>query len=453
MQRIRNMTKGNPVRLILTFAFPLILSNLGQQFYQITDAAIVGRGIGVKALAAVGSTDWVCWLIIWTITGFTTGFSAFISRHFGEKDYQTLTKTVNNSAILCFIIGILLTLTGVMLSRPVLTLLGTPKDIIDDATIYLTTMMSGTLIVTAYNMAASVLRALGDGKSPLIAMVVAAILNIGLDLVFVLLFKWGVFGAALASVMAQLFSFLYCYYQIRKIDCLKQNKQPLSLDLAKSKELLMFSMPLALEYIVIALGGIFLQAVINEQGSYFVAGFTATNKLYSLLESSSISLGIACATYLAQNYGAKKYDRVRKGVTAGFWLAVWSSVIVSAIAFVLGKPMLTLFLDVNQPGGIEAMDVAYKYLFLLGVFLSVLYLIHIYRNALQAMGVSVWSMISGLGEFVVRTSVGLFFIRITGVEILYFVEPIAWLVALLLVIIPYYCFYQKKLLNGALTQG
>lgn len=447
MQRITDMTKGNPVRLILTFAFPLILSNLGQQFYQITDAAIVGRGIGVKALAAVGSTDWVCWLILWTITGFTTGFSTFISRHFGEKDYPTLTKTIKTSAILCLILGILLTLAGVMLSRPVLNLLGTPEDIVDDATIYLTTMMSGTLIVTAYNMSSSVLRALGDGKSPLIAMVVAAILNIGLDLVFVLIFKWGVFGAALASVLAQFFSFLYCLWQIRKIECLKQHKQTASFDFKKSKELLFFSLPLAAEYIVIALGGIFLQAVINEQGSFFVAGFTATNKLYSLLESSSISLGIACATYLAQNYGAKKYDRVRKGVTAGFRLAVWSSVIVSAIAFVLGKPMLTLFLDVNQPGGTEAMDVAYKYLFLLGVFLSVLYLIHIYRNALQAMGVSVWSMISGLGEFVVRTSVGLFFIRITGVEILYFVEPIAWLVALLLVMIPYYCFYQKKLLN------
>ena len=447
MQRIRNMTKGNPAKLILTFAFPLILSNLGQQFYQITDAAIVGRGIGVKALAAVGSTDWICWLIIWTITGFTTGFSTFISRHFGEKDYKTLTKTINHSAVWCFIIGIILTLAGVLFSKPVLKLMDTPSDVIEDAAIYLTTMMSGTLIVTAYNMAASILRALGDGKSPLIAMVVAAALNIGLDIVFVIFFKWGVFGAAFASVLAQLFSFLYCFVQIRKIECLKQNKQKITLEYKKSKELLLFSMPLALEYIGIALGGIFLQKVINEQGSYFVAGFTATNKLYSLLESSSISLGIACATYLAQNYGAKKYDRVRKGVTTGFWLAVGSSVIVSVIAFALGKPMLTLFLDTNQAGGSEAMDVAYKYLFLLGVFLSVLYLIHIYRNALQAIGISVWSMISGFGEFVVRTSVGLVFIQLTGVEILYLVEPIAWLAALLLVMIPYYCYYQKKLLN------
>ncbi len=446
MQRITDMTKGNPVKLILAFSFPLILSNLGQQFYQITDAAIVGRGIGVKALAAVGATDWICWLILWTITGFTTGFSTFISRHFGEKDYKTLSKTINTSAILCFIIGILLTLLGIVFGKPILKLMDTPADILDDAVIYLTTMMSGTLIVTAYNMSASVLRALGDGKSPLIAMIVAAVLNIGLDLLFVLVFKWGVFGAALASVLAQLFSFLYCLRQIRRIGCLKQYKQKLSLDLKKSKELLLFSLPLAAEYICIALGGIFLQTTINAQGSLFVAGFTATNKLYSLLESSSISLGIASCTYLAQNYGAGKYDRVRKGVAAGFWLAVGFSVVVSAIAFLLGKAMLTLFLDVNKPGGAEAMEVAYKYLFLLGVFLSVLYLIHIYRNALQAIGTSIWSMISGFGEFVVRTSVALIFIRFTGVEILYYVEPIAWLVALLLVLIPYYP-YQKKLLR------
>lgn len=447
MQRTTDMTKGHPVKLILAFSLPLILSNLGQQFYQITDAAIVGRGIGVKALAAVGATDWIYWMILWTITGFTTGFSTYISRHFGEKDYKILSKTINTSAILCFIIGILLTVLSIVFSKPILRLMDTPTDILNDATIYLTTLMSGTLIITAYNMSSSILRALGDGKSPLIAMVVAAIMNIGLDLLFVMVFKWGVFGAALASVMAQLFSFLYCLVQIRKIDCLKQNKQKLSLDLKKSKELLLFSLPLAAEYICIALGGIFLQTTINAQGSFFVAGFTATNKLYSLLESSSISLGIACSTYLAQNYGAQKFKRVRRGVTAGFWLAVGMSVVVSVISFIFGKAMLTLFLDVKEAGGTEAMDVAYKYLFLLGVFLSVLYLIHIYRNALQAMGISFWSMVSGFGEFVVRTSVALIFIRFTGVEILYLVEPIAWLVALLLVLIPYYFSYRKRLLK------
>ena len=447
MQRTTDMTKGNPIKLILGFSLPLILSNLGQQFYQITDAAIVGRGIGVKALAAVGATDWIYWMILWTILGFTQGFSTFISRHFGEKDYKTLNITVNTSTILCIIIGILLTLLSVVFGKPILKLMGTPSDILDDAVIYLTTMMSGTMIITAYNMASSVLRALGDGKSPLISMVVAGFMNIGLDILFVITFKWGVFGAALASVTAQLFSFLYCMWQIRKIDCLKQDKQKFALDFKKSKELLLFSLPLAAEYICIALGGIFLQTTINAQGSLFVAGFTATNKLYSLLESSSVSLGLACCTYLAQNYGAKKYERVRKGVTTGFWLAVGMSVVVSVISFIFGKAMLTLFLNVNKPGGLEAMEVAYKYLFLLGVFLSVLYLIHIYRNALQAMGISFWSMVSGFGEFVVRTLVALIFIHFTGVEILYLVEPIAWLAALLLVMIPYYCFYQKKLLN------
>ena len=182
MNRVTDMTKGSPIKLILKFAFPLILTNLGQQLYMIADASIVGRGVGIKALAAVGSADWIYWLALWTVMMLTQGFATFISRYFGEKNYDAMNKVITMSVILCAVSGALLTVAGLWISRPLLVMLDTPADIIDGSAVYLHTMISGTLIITAYNMASAILRALGDGKSPLVAMGISAVLNVGLDL-------------------------------------------------------------------------------------------------------------------------------------------------------------------------------------------------------------------------------------------------------------------------------
>ena len=210
MSRTKDMTVGNPTKLILTFAFPLILTNIGQQLYMIVDASIVGRGIGVKALAAVGATDWTYWVILWTITTMTQGFATFVSRYFGEKDYRKMNRSIANAIYLSAAVAAVLTVLGLALTRPVLMLLKTPGDILNDSVIYLSTMIAGSLAVAGYNITAAILRALGDGKSPMIAMVIAAMLNIGLDLLTVFVFRWGVFGAALASVVSQLIAFFYC---------------------------------------------------------------------------------------------------------------------------------------------------------------------------------------------------------------------------------------------------
>ena len=218
MKRVTNMTEGSPLKLILLFAIPLIFTNLGQQLYMIVDASIVGRGVGVKALAAVGATDWSYWLILWTITGVTQGFGVFVSRYFGKQEYDKMNRSITMSTILCAIIGVILTLAGVLAAKPLLILLETPADILDGAVTYLTTMVAGTLVVIAYNMAAAILRAFGDGRSPLVAMLIAGLLNVGLDLLFVLVFHWGIFGAAIATVTAQLVSFIYCLIKISKIE-------------------------------------------------------------------------------------------------------------------------------------------------------------------------------------------------------------------------------------------
>jgi len=438
MSRTKDMTTGKPSKLILQFALPLVVTNMGQQFYMIADAAIVGRGVGVAALASVGSADWIYWLILWTVIGLTQGFSTFISRYFGDKNYKDMNNTIAMSVILCAVIGIILTVAGILVARPVLEGLDTPSNIIDGAEIYLVTMVSGTLVVSAYNMASSILRAFGDGKSPLVAMLIAAVLNIGMDLLFVMTFNWGIFGAAFASVLAQLVSFIYCFVQIKKIDCVNVDRVAWKLNFSMLKKLLRFSVPLALQYMVIALGGIILQSTINLQGSAFVAGYTAVNKLYGFLECTAISLGAAFTTFFAQNFGAGKNNRVKEGIKTGIRLCLISSIIISAVILVFGKSMLQLFLDITEKDGMKALEIGWHYLWIMALCMAILYIIYVYRSVLQAAEISVWSMISGFGEFAVRVIMGKVIIHWTGIDTLFFIEPVAWVAALLFVMVPYY---------------
>lgn len=217
MSRETNMTVGRPTKLILGLAVPLILTNVGQQLYTVADASIVGRGVGVEALAALGATDWLYWLVLWTVQAMTQGFSVLVSQTFGSNDKKGLRKAITMSVLLCAAVGILLTVVFVSSAGWLLHLLDTPENIYDGAHIYLTMMYAGTLITMAYNMAAAILRALGDGKSPLIAMFTAGCLNIVLDLLFVIRFGWGIPGAAAATLLAQLFAFAYCVIALRKI--------------------------------------------------------------------------------------------------------------------------------------------------------------------------------------------------------------------------------------------
>ena len=445
MQRTTDMTTGNPVKHILKFAFPLILANLGQQLYMIVDAAIVGRGVGVKALASVGAADWIYWLILWTVIGFSQGFSVFVSKSFGEKNYAEMNKNIAMSSVLCVFLGILLTFAGLVVAPKLLNVLDTPQDIVGGARVYLTTMLSGTLIVTAYNMASSILRALGDGRSPLIAMGIAALLNVGLDLLFVFVFEWGIFGAALASVLAQLFSFVYCAFRIVKVDCIHLSKSAFELDFPLMKKLLVFGIPMAFQYIVIALGGIILQSTVNLQGSIFVAGFTAVNKLYGLLESTAISLGIAFSTFFAQNFGAENYKRVRNGLNTGIVMLVGASAIVTFIVLLFTEPLLKIFLDTTTPEGPEALKIGIKYLLVITIPLSVLYLLHLYKNALQSLGIASWSVVSGFGEFFMRVVMSKIVVLYLGTEVLFYVEPFAWLGGLVFVFVPYYILRNKIL--------
>lgn len=446
MSNVKNMTTGKPLNLILSFAFPLIITNIGQQFYMIVDASILGRGVGVKALASVGAADWIYWLILWSVAGLTQGFATFVSRHFGNGDFRAMNKVIAHSSVLSVVIGLIFTLIGIICTKPLLNILNTPSDIMEGATVYLYTMICGTLVVTAYNMAASILRAFGNSKAPLTAMIIAAFTNIGLDILFVLVFKMEIFGAAIASVIAQGVSFIYCMFEIKKIECIEIRKDDFIIDFNMSKDLLFLGIPLAMQNISISLSGIVLQSTINLQGSIFVAGYTATNKLYGLLECSAISLGLAVNTFFSQNYGARKFVRVKKGVVTAVKISEIMAIVVSIVMLIGGKFLLKMFIDNTEVGGDDALNVAYLYLTVMLFFLVLLYPIHVYRNALLALGNSYWAMISGVAECVIRVVMAKFVISMVGIEALYFTEPAAWVGAFVFIVFPYY-FYQKKLLN------
>lgn len=443
MSNVMDMTRGKPWRLMLTFAFPVMLTNLGQQLYQIVDAAIVGRGAGVNALAAVGCTDWTIWMILWSMTTMTAGFATLVSRYFGSHSYTKMNQVITIASILSAAIALILTILGIAFAKPLLLLMETPKDILKDATVYLQTMLMGTLIVTAYNLAASFLRALGDSKTPLIAMIIAAVMNIAMDLLFVMVFHWGVFGAALASVASQLFSFLFCLWKLRSIEIVRFDKQSLSWDRRLAVELLLIGLPLAIQYMIINFGGMILQATINGMGSSFVAGYTSSKKLYGLLECTAVSLGAAFTTYTAQNYGAKSYLRIRHGVRVGMLLSVGVAAIFMIVLLPIVRSLPLLFIDRNEAGAAEAVSVGVHFLLRMILAMPILYLVYVHRSALQAIGIASWSLISGIFETVVRVAVATIFFPLWGETVLYYSEPLSWLAAWLFVFVPYY-FYQSK---------
>jgi len=447
MSQITDMTRGNPARLMLRFALPVVLTNLGQQLYQIVDAAIVGRGVGVDALAAVGCTDWTWWMILWSMSVMTAGFATFVSRFFGQRDFTRMNRAIMTAAVLSGAIAVILTVAGLLLARPILTLLGTPENILADAVTYLSTMVAGTLVMTAYNLAGAILRAFGDGRSPLIAMILAAVMNILLDLLFVMAFGWGVFGAAFASVLSQLFAFVYCLMRIRRIEVVRLQGEACRWQWPLAREILFFGLPLAVQYIIINFGGMIVQSTINLQGSSFIAGYTAINKLYGFLECTAIALGSAFTTFASQNFGAGNFDRVRRGVKTAMVLAVAGALLIMALVLPLNRILPQLFIDVSEAGAKEALNVASRYLVVMVLSLPILYLVYVHRNNLQAIGNASWSMISGIAEAIVRVIMAKGIFLVLGTPVLFFIEPFAWITAWLFVLVPYYV-YEKRLLKA-----
>lgn len=437
-EKVVNMTKGHPLKLILYFSLPLMLGNVFQQLYTVVDTMIVGQGVGVDALAALGASDWFNWMILGIITGFTQGFSILVSHYFGANDTAGVRKAMALSIKFGCIIGLILTGIALFLAKPILILLQTPSDILELSLLYLRIMFSGSIIVMAYNTLSSILRALGDSRTPLKAMIVASILNVILDLLFVLVFHWGVAGAAIATLLGQLSSAIYCFIVMYHMHLFHFEKDDFKTDFSLLPRMFRLGSLMAFQNTVISIGGMVVQSIVNSFGLIYVAGFTATNKLYGLLELAATSFGFALSTYAGQNLGAKNYSRIELGMQAALKLALGTSFVISILMICFGKIFLGWFIS-GTPEEVQAvLNVAYRYLFVMAIGLWILYLLHVYRSALQGMGDTLIPMISGLAEFFMRISIALFLPRLIGKSGIYFAEVVAWIGAVIILIPSYY---------------
>lgn len=436
--KVQDMTSGSPARLIMLFAIPLMLGNIFQQLYTMVDTIVVGQIVGVQALAALGAVEWVMWLVLGVASGMTQGFSILIAQYYGAREIKDLKKALAHSYILTAILAAAVLVVSQAGAYGLLRFLNTPENIIGMSMSYLRVVFCGIPMIAAYNIFASVLRAMGNSKTPLTAMILAAIINVVLDILFVAQFHMGVAGAAAATVIAQSFSAVYCFLVLRKINIVKLEKSHFSKNVILDKKLLKLGTPIVFQNVIIAVGGLVVQYVVNGYGFLFVAGFTATNKLYGLLEMAAISYGYAIVTYVGQNLGAKRPDRIKKGVRASAVIAAITSAVISVVMILWGKTILSLFISGDPKQTQQVLEIAYRYLFIMACFLWILYFLYVYRSALQGLGDTVIPMMSGVAEFVMRVGVALLLSLAMGENGIFYAEITAWTGAAVLLAVNYY---------------
>ncbi len=441
--KVQNMTTGSPLRLIVLFALPLMFGNMFQQLYSVIDSMIVGRNLGVTALAALGATNWPNWVLLGMMQGMTQGFSIVIAQAFGAGDEKRLKKATGNAVTLSAIAAVVLLVIGFVFARSIFQILGTPDEIVPYALIYLYISYAGIPIIMAYNLSAAILRALGNGKTPLTAMAIASVINVVLDILFVFVFHWGIAGAAIATLIAQVFSAIFCVRAVTRIELLHLKREDLRLSRSLSVKMLILSAPMALQNFLIAGGGMVVQSVVNRFSISFIAGFTAGSKLHSVLEIATSSFGFAVTTYVGQNLGALRIDRIHKGVRSAVFAAVATSLVLSAAMLLTGRFILAGFVPGSAGDTAETIDVAYRYVTYMCVCLPVLYLLYVFRSALQGMGNTLMPMVSAMAELICRTGSALILSKLIGGNGVLLAEVLAWMGADVVLITSYFVMVKK----------
>lgn len=444
MSNTKNMTEGKALPLLVAFFIPVFLGNLCQQAYSMVDSVIVGKGIGDKALAAVGSTGLINFLLLGFILGLTGGFGIHMSQSFGAGDYGKLRKQIYVSIVICIVLGIVSTVICLGIIRPVFHLVDTPADIFEDAIRYFAIIIYGIIIWLFSNLGFTILRAVGNSKTPLWATIISSVLNIVLDIVMVIWLRMGVAGAAWATVISQAVAGLICLNTIRKIDVLKITKDDMVFNWSLTSEMMKTGLPVAIMNSITAGGCLILQTIVNRMGSDYVASYAACMKIMSLFEQTGIAVGITMLTYVGQNLGAFKLDRIRDGVRKGLVLVT-----------IVNVPLMLL--EVFWPHGLVgimvsgANPIAYskEFLPITGWGLFALGYLFIYRHSLQGLGNTVLPMFSGVVEVLCRLIFGVT-IGVMSYRGIAISEVSAWVGAWLFLMGSfYYAMYKIKRDMGA----
>lgn len=431
-----DMTVGNPMKIILGFTLPIFIGNVFQQFYNMADAVIVGKFVGNKALAAVGSTGTIMFLIYGFVVGMTAGFTVLTAQKFGAGDMKGMRKTVAGAGILSFVVRALLTILFMAFMKPLLILMNTPSDIFADAYSYIMIVSGGILAQMLYNLLSSILRALGNSKLPLVFLIISALLNIVLDLAFIVGFGMGAKGAAVATVIAQGVSGILClFYIIAKIPILHLKREDLYVGSTIYKNQLRIGVPMALQYSITAIGTMMVQSSLNILGSTLVAAYTAAGKIEQVVTQAYVAMGTTMATYAAQNMGAGSVKRIREGFKACTVIGVVYSFVAAGFIMTVGKYMTYLFVSEDVDIIMNSVDI---YLKCIGIFFIPLAVVNIYRNGIQGLGYGLLPMMAGVAELIGRGVVAV----IAGAKRSYpgvcLAGPAAWVLAGGLLIVMYY---------------
>ena len=438
MAHTRDMTQGSPTRLILGFCLPIVAGNLFQQFYSLVDTLVIGRVEGVTALAAVSSAGWLDWLVLSIAMGMAQGFGIQIAQSFGAKDTPELRRAAGQGLLLSALVVALVGCLAQWLLRPVLVLMRTPDNTIDLTCLYLRIIFGGLPLVMAYNLFSGYLRAIGDSRTPLVAMTTAALCNIALDILFVATFRWSVTGVAAATVMSQGISCLICFIALARLPLMRLSRGDLRPNRPMIRRLIGLGLPLAFQNLIISVGGLVLQSVVNGFGFLFMAGFNAAMRLTGLIELAGTSIGSAVGTFAGQNLGAGRLDRIRLGLRKSAQIAMGMALAVAACMLLFGRDILSLFVQDDPAIVGQVLTIGYRYLAVMSLGLPMLYMLFVYRSTLQGLGDTVAPMISGFVELVMRIVTVLLLPLAIGEWGVYIAEIMAWIGAAVFLVVSYY---------------
>lgn len=438
----RDMTVGSPMKLILGFSVPLLFGFLFQQFYSVVDTIIVGKVLGVNALASVGATGSINFMIIGFCMGVCNGFAIPVAHKFGAKDYSGMRQIVANSAWLSALFSIVMTIAVCVLCRDILTWMNTPEDIFEGAYSYILWIFIGIPATYLYNLLSGIIRSMGDSKTPLVFLAISSVLNIVLDLVCIINFQMGVAGAAVATVVSQVISGVLClFYMIKKFEILHITKEEWRINASHMKVLCGMGIPMGLQYSITAIGSVILQTSVNALGSVAVASVTAASKVSMFFCCPFDAMGSTMATYGGQNVGAKKLDRLGQGLRACSILGILYSVVALVVLYFFGDDLSSLFMDAGEK---EILAQARMMLIVNASFYIPLAFVNIVRFLIQGMGFSTFAILAGVFEMVARAIAGLLLVPHFGFLGACFANPLAWIFADIF-LVPAYFHVRKKL--------
>lgn len=434
---VSDMTKGNPLKLIISFAVPMLIGNIFQQVYNFVDAAVVGRFVGADALAAVGSTGSIISVLVALMMGLTGGGGILIAQCFGMRNFDRLRKTVTGLIYIVAAMAVFISAAGALYSPLMLRLLGTPENVIGDAVAYTRVMFGGMAGMAAYNAANAVLRSLGDSRTPLTALIISSIINVCLDLLFVVVFKAGVIGAAVATIIAQTMSAVFCViYIIRKKRELNLEGMSLKTDKSIIASIIKTGLPGALESCLISLGTMSVQRLVNSFGSVTMAAYTASTKIDSIAIAPVVSVANAISVYTGQNIGAGNIERIKKGLYQALAALICACVVITSVIVIFRHRFLCLFLDESYAAA--SIIIGEKYLSIVCFAYVIAAVMRSYLNVLRGAGDVNTSAISGITELVGRIIFAYILVSPMGVTGIWIATPISWAMGAAIPIIRYY---------------